>query len=50
MLFRRACFTSRLNMNLREEHAYTYGGGNAQNLATRALGRLLQSPAACAPT
>lgn len=30
-------FTSRLNLNLREEHAYTYGA-HAQNLATHAWG------------
>lgn len=30
-------FTSRLNLNLREEHAYTYGA-HAQNLATRHWG------------
>ena len=30
-------FTSRLNLNLREEHAYTYGA-HAQNLATRNWG------------
>lgn len=33
-------FTSRLNLNLREEHAYTYGA-RAQNLATRSWGALL---------
>lgn len=32
-------FTSRLNLNLREEHAYTYGA-RAQNLATRSWGAL----------
>lgn len=32
-------FTSRLNMNLREEHAYTYGA-HAQNLATEHWGAL----------
>ena len=32
-------FTSRLNMNLREEHAYTYGA-RAQNLATQHWGAL----------
>lgn len=32
-------FTSRLNLNLREEHAYTYGA-RAQNLATRHWGAL----------
>ncbi|MDF3067563.1 MAG: peptidase [Polyangiaceae bacterium] len=35
-------FTSRLNLNLREEHAYTYGA-RAQNLATRSWGALLLS-------
>lgn len=30
-------FTSRLNLNLREEHAYTYGA-RAQNVATRSWG------------
>jgi zinc protease len=32
-------FTSRLNLNLREEHAYTYGA-HAQNVATRNWGAL----------
>jgi zinc protease len=32
-------FTSRLNLNLREEHAYTYGA-RAQNIATRHWGAL----------
>jgi zinc protease len=32
-------FTSRLNLNLREEHAYTYGA-HAQNLATEHWGAL----------
>lgn len=35
-------FTSRLNLNLREEHAYTYGA-HAQNLATDAWGALYLS-------
>jgi zinc protease len=35
-------FTSRLNLNLREEHAYTYGA-RAQTLATRSWGALLLS-------
>ncbi len=35
-------FTSRLNMNLREEHAYTYGAFS-HPVATRALGALLVS-------
>jgi zinc protease len=35
-------FTSRLNLNLREEHAYTYGA-RAQNIATRSWGALLLS-------
>jgi zinc protease len=32
-------FTSRLNLNLREQHAYTYGA-HAQNIATRQWGAL----------
>ena len=35
-------FTSRLNLNLREEHAYTYGA-HAQNLATTHWGALYLS-------
>jgi zinc protease len=35
-------FTSRLNLNLREEHAYTYGA-HAQNLATEHWGALYLS-------
>ena len=42
-------FSSRVNMNLREKHGYTYGAFSAVVGATAASGRSTSAPA-CAPT